>query len=32
LSRSVSLPVMVNWKKNEAESFAEKVLDVLNNL
>jgi 8-amino-3,8-dideoxy-alpha-D-manno-octulosonate transaminase len=32
LSRSVSLPVMVNWKKNEVESFAEKVLDVLKNL
>jgi 8-amino-3,8-dideoxy-alpha-D-manno-octulosonate transaminase len=30
LSRSISLPVMVGWKKQDAESFAEKVLDVLN--
>jgi len=32
LSRSVSLPVMVNWKKNDAEAFAQKVLDVLNEI
>lgn len=30
LSRSISLPVMVNWKKDEAADFAEKVLKTLN--
>jgi 8-amino-3,8-dideoxy-alpha-D-manno-octulosonate transaminase len=32
LSRSVSLPVMVNWKKEDVEGFAGKVLDVLNHI